>query len=253
MACIRVCICICIRVFICIFICICIQLEADCGPMHMKCANAAPVLSYFRWDRIARALVRIACIQMMTEETEANIKGRIEKYAKSSWSGQHMWKYAHHYFAAAYAPVVLLYYLPELVMPVARSAYIYVCASTLWQQIYSGNGQRPPPSLYHAHLAIYITISAIAWLQPFHSLPQKKTRNTSRYFLCSICVLSVHPYVWPPSAAITVPQDSWAWPFPIPFTNVPSLILPSLLCTSSQWTCQPSSILLNPLRKRFWN
>ena len=165
--------------------------------------------------------------------------------------------------------------LPTRAMPVARSAYIlvrfsdvlalgasglgnltthiYVCASTLWQQIYSGNGQRPPPSLYHAHLAIYITISAIAWLQPFHSLPQKKTRNTSRYFLCSICVLSVHPYVWPPSAAITVPQDSWAWPFPIPFTNVPSLILPSLLCTSSQWTCQSSSILLNPLRKRFWN
>ena len=97
---------------------------------------------------------------MMTEETEANIKGRIEKYAKSSWSGQHMWKYAHHYFAAAYAPVVLLYYLPELVMPVARSAYIYVCASTLqytvaaniqwqWSEATALTLPRPPRHLYH--------------------------------------------------------------------------------------------------------
>ena len=133
------------------------------------------------------------------------------------------------------------------------SIYICVCQYTVaaniqwqWSEATALTLPRPPRHLYH-HQCHSLTS------RPFHSLPQKKTRNTSQYFLCSICVLSVHPYVWPPSAAITVPQDSWAWPFPIPFTNVPSLILPSLLCTSSQWTCQPSSILLNPLRKRFWN
>ena len=55
---------------------------------------------------------------------------------------------------------VLFYYLPDLVMPVARSAYIYVCASTLqytvaaniqwqWSEATALTLPSPPRHLYH--------------------------------------------------------------------------------------------------------
>ena len=82
------------------------------------------------------------------------------------------------------------------------------------------------------------------------SLSLNNIRNSFCHILCPICVLFTHPYDWPPSAAISAPQDSWAWPsllHSLTYTlYTPILHLYPLLLSSTDTPPIPSTIILSP-------
>ena len=129
-----------------------------------------------------------------------------------------MYLYFYWYFSAFYG---LVWTYRNMIWELVA---IYCQLIAWWANIQEQSGQTPS-QFNSTHSTIYITIR---WFRPFHSLFLNNIRNSFCNIFCPICVLFTHPYDWPPSAAISAPQDSWAWPSllrsPIPSTIILSPI-----------------------------